>query len=342
MMTTQQHGIDASEVPPVLEAREISVTYRMTGGQSFKAVDNVSLTVNAGETLALVGESGCGKSSVAKAIMGLEPLSGGNIFLQGQQLTGIKRHALKQLRRRFQMIFQDPISSLNPKHTVREILNGPLAIQGVPAEEAAGRIHRALEMVGIDPAAALGRYSREFSGGQCQRISIARALILSPALLICDEPVSALDVSVRSQVLNVLNELAVRTHLSMLFISHDVSVVRNVADRVAVMYLGRVCETGPARLVLESPAHPYTAALLSAVPVPDPNFRPQRIRLVGEMPSLLSLPTGCRFQTRCPAAADRCREEEPVLAPLPDGRQVACHFPFALSPGDATRQGAIY
>mgnify|MGYP001627812303 CR=1 FL=1 len=314
---------------PVLAVRNLSVDYRLSGRKTLRAVDDVSLQVKDGETLALVGESGCGKSTIARAVMQLNPVSGGTIELEGVDLAGLGRAELKALRHRFQMIFQDPISSLNPRRRVRSILEAPLRIAGMKdADERRRRVERILEFTGMDPA-VLDRYPHEFSGGQCQRLSIARALVLEPKLLVCDEPVSALDVSVRAQVLNLLNDLQRRLGLSMLFISHDLAVVRNVADRVAVMYLGRICESGPARDVLERPAHPYTQSLLSAVPVPDPSHRPGRIALKdSETPSHLSLPGGCRFAPRCPRARTLCHDQPPGLTDAGQGRQVACHFPI--------------
>jgi peptide/nickel transport system ATP-binding protein len=330
---------------PLMRVDKLQVTYSLGGGQKMRAVDGVSFDIARGETLALVGESGCGKSSVARALMQLAPASGGDIALEGQSLSKLSRGKLKLLRRRFQMIFQDPISSLNPRRRVRDILAAPLKVNGLyDKHKSEPRIREALELVGLDAASVMGRYPHEFSGGQCQRISIARALILEPALLVCDEPVSALDVSVRAQVLNVLNGLRQRLGLAMLFISHDLAVVRNVADRVAVMYLGRIVEIGEADAVLRTPAHPYTAALLSAVPVADPDAAPQRIQLSGEMPSPMALPSGCRFRTRCPAAQARCASEDPALTELSDARRVACHFPFSVTstacasqPSPATR-----
>ena len=322
----------------LLQVLGLEVSYSLGVGQKMRAVDGVSFDIARGETLALVGESGCGKSSVARAVMQLSKPTAGEIRLEGEDLARVSRAALKRLRRRFQMIFQDPISSLNPRRRVRDILEAPLKVNGLyDKATSAQRIHDALEIVGLDAAAVLDRYPHEFSGGQCQRLSIARALILEPALLVCDEPVSALDVSVRAQVLNVLNGLRERLGLSMLFISHDLAVVRNVADRVAVMYLGRICEIGDADGVLHRPAHPYTAALLSAVPVADPDAAPQRIALQGEMPSPMALPSGCRFRTRCPAAQARCASEEPGYTDLGDGRQVACHFPFSVTAAAAAR-----
>lgn len=322
-----------SSETPVLRVEHLNVTYSLGRGQRLRAVENVSFAIGRGETLALVGESGCGKSTVARAVMQLPVPARGKIELEGTDLASLSRRELKALRPRFQMIFQDPISSLNPRRRIREILTAPLKLNGrYQAAESEAQVRRVLEIVGLDPDAALDRYPHEFSGGQCQRISIARAIVLEPALLVCDEPVSALDVSVRAQVLNVLNELRTRLGLSMLFISHDLAVVRNVADRVAVMYLGRICEIGDADQVLGNPAHPYTATLLSAVPVADPDHKPARISLVAaEPPSPLAPPSGCRFRTRCPAATERCAEQEPQLQDLGDGRSVACHYRFPLS-----------
>lgn len=322
-----------SSETPVLRVEHLNVTYSLGRGQRLRAVENVSFAIGRGETLALVGESGCGKSTVARAVMQLPVPARGKIELEGTDLASLSRRELKALRPRFQMIFQDPISSLNPRRRIREILTAPLKLNGrYQAAESEAQVRRVLEIVGLDPDAALDRYPHEFSGGQCQRISIARAIVLEPALLVCDEPVSALDVSVRAQVLNVLNELRTRLGLSMLFISHDLAVVRNVADRVAVMYLGRICEIGDADQVLGNPAHPYTATLLSAVPVADPDHKPARISLVAaEPPSPLAPPSGCRFRTRCPAATERCAEQEPQLQDLGDGQSVACHYRFPLS-----------
>lgn len=329
-MRTPTHAA-ATDAGLLMRVENLQVTYSLGGSQKMRPVDGVSFDIVRGETLALVGESGCGKSSVARALMQLVPASGGNIQLEGQSLTRLPRGKLKQLRRRFQMIFQDPISSLNPRRRVRDILASPLKVNGLyDKEKSEPRILEVLELVGLDAAAVMERYPHEFSGGQCQRISIARALILEPALLVCDEPVSALDVSVRAQVLNVLNDLRRRLGLAMLFISHDLAVVRNVADRVAVMYLGRIVEIGEAETVLRTPAHPYTAALLSAVPVADPHATSQRIHLKGEMPSPMSLPSGCRFRTRCPAAQARCATDDPTLVELSNNRLVACHFPFSV------------
>lgn len=321
-----------SSANPILSVQCLDVTYTLSDRRSMQAVDQASFDIAKGETLALVGESGCGKSSVARAIMGLVPASGGAALLEGEDLARMSRRQLHAVRRRFQMIFQDPISSLNPRRRIRETLLAPLRVNGLYRRaDSERRMRHVLEQVGLDPDAVLDRYPHEFSGGQCQRISIARALILDPILLVCDEPVSALDVSVRAQVLNVLNDLRSRLSLSMLFISHDIAVVRNVADRVAVMYLGRICEIGPAEQVLLESAHPYTVALLSAVPRADPQAAPRRIALTGEIPSHLDMPAGCRFSTRCPAARDVCRTTRPALSDIGQGRSVACHFPFSVS-----------
>ncbi|GAA5232795.1 ATP-binding cassette domain-containing protein [Verticiella sediminum] len=314
----------------ILDVRGLRVDYPVAGGRTVRAVDGIDFAIDRGQTLALVGESGCGKSSVARAVMRLETPSAGEIRLEGTDLASLNAAALKARRHRFQMIFQDPISSLNPRRRVRDILAAPLRVNGRLDAQAPARIAAALEQVGIDPAGALERYPHEFSGGQCQRISIARALILEPTLLVCDEPVSALDVSVRAQVLNVLNELRASLGLAMLFISHDLAVVRNVADRLAVMYLGAICEAGPADTVFASPAHPYTVALMSAVPQAEPGRTTQRIPLTGEMPSPIDLPSGCRFRSRCPAAQERCAHEAPAPRELAAGHVVACHFPYAL------------
>ncbi|HPU54443.1 MAG TPA: ATP-binding cassette domain-containing protein [Burkholderiaceae bacterium] len=326
---------------PVLRVQNLSVSYSV-GGKVLRAAEDVSFEIPAGQTLALVGESGCGKSSVARAVMQLLPQSQGRIEVEGQDLRSLSATALKRLRPRFQMIFQDPISSLNPRRRVKEILESPLRIAGVhDAAERARRVANVLELVGLDPVATLPRHPHEFSGGQCQRISIARALVLEPVLLVCDEPVSALDVSVRAQVLNLLNELRERLGLSLLFISHDLAVVRNVADRIAVMYLGRIVEAGDADRIISQPAHPYTTALLSAVPQADPLIPVQRLALkTGEMPSALALPSGCRFQTRCPAATELCARVSPELTDLGDDRSTACHTPFILAQGAARAAGA--
>jgi peptide/nickel transport system ATP-binding protein len=315
---------------PFLQVNNLRVEYATASGPIVRAVDGVSFSIDRAETLALVGESGCGKSSVARAVMRLEAPATGTIHLEGEDIATASERSLKPKRRRFQMIFQDPVASLNPRRRVRDILAAPLRVNGLYDANAPARIATALEQVGLDPANALDRYPREFSGGQCQRISIARALILGPSMLVCDEPTSALDVSVRAQVLNVLNTLRTSLGLTMLFISHDLAVVRNVADRVAVMYLGKFCETGPADILLSAPAHPYTAALLSAIPQTTPDGQTTRIHLQGEMPSPMQLPSGCHFRSRCPAARPRCAEVTPQLQSVGPAHEVACHYPYAI------------
>ena len=322
---------DTRPTTPTLEVDGLVVEYPLHDGRHLRAVDDVSFGLAAGETLALVGESGCGKSSIVRALMQLSPHSRGRVRIGGTELGRLSRKELKRLRPRFQMIFQDPISSLNPRRRIRDILEAPLRINGrLGRAEQTKRIRAVLELVGLDPDSTLERCPHEFSGGQCQRISIARALVLEPMLLVCDEPVSALDVSVRAQVLNVLNDLRIRLGLSMLMITHDLAVVRNTADRVAVMYLGRICEIGAADDVLKRPAHPYTACLLSAVPIADPDRSVRRIELKGEIPSPMSIGSGCRFHSRCPAARAQCGTTEPELNDDGHGRSVACHFPFSV------------
>ncbi|MBI2168133.1 MAG: ATP-binding cassette domain-containing protein [Actinobacteria bacterium] len=308
------------------------------GAQRVQAVSGISFDVCPGETLGLVGESGCGKSTVAKAVMQLVHPVSGSVELAGVDLTRVRGEQLRRLRSRMQLIFQDPISSLNPRRRVGEIVAEPLEIWrvGTPAERAA-RVDEVLELVGLDPETTRARRPHEFSGGQCQRVSIARAVAIEPSLLICDEPVSALDVSVQAQILNLLEAMKDRYGLTMIFIAHDLAVVRSVSDRVAVMYLGKLCEVGTPERLYESPAHPYTEALLRSVPVPDPSVRPAREPLPGELPSPLDPPSGCRFRTRCPRARDRCAAEEPQMQEVAAGQFVACHFPLV---GAATAEQA--
>ena len=298
-----------------------------------KAVSDISFKVAKGETLGLVGESGCGKSSTARAVMHLPPPTSGSVVFDGTDLTKLPRNDLRRIRPKMQMIFQDPISSLNPRRTVLEIVSAPLEVVGRGDKVERKRIvSDTLESVGLDPDLALFRRPHEFSGGQCQRISIARALVLEPDVLICDEPVSALDVSVQAQILNLLQDMKQRYGLTMLFISHDLAVVKNISDRVAVMYLGRICEIAPSSLLYRTPAHPYTVALLSAVPKPDPTQPLEEVKMMaGELPSPVNPPSGCRFRTRCPHAEAICAEETPPLNELQPGHQVACHFPLSAS-----------
>ncbi len=310
-----------------LRLTDLAVHYPARSGPPVRAVDGVSLAVARGETLGLVGESGCGKSSVAKAIVGLHPPTRGSIVVDGQEIAGIGRKALRDARSRMQMVFQDPATSLNPRMTVGEAVGEPLLVRGLARGAALrNKVAALLAEVGLAPEHA-GRYPHQFSGGQRQRIVIARALALRPALLVCDEPVSALDVSVRAQILNLLVALQ-RTHdMACLFVSHDLAVVRHVCDRVAVMYLGRLAELAPRDALYAAPRHPYTRALLAAVPEPDPvaqRAKP-RIPLAGDIPSPTHPPPGCRFHTRCPIAQPLCRAEEPAWRAVGTS-MVACHF----------------
>ena len=314
----------------VLRVEDLVVAFRQQGGQTLRAVDGVSLEVARGETLGLVGESGCGKSSLARAVIQLPRPASGQVLLDGEDLTQLRGAALRRARRKIQMIFQDPISSLNPRRRIGETVAQPLRIIGrgdrATQREAA---HAMLAAVGLDPDQAFERLPHQFSGGQCQRISIARALIVEPEFLICDEPVSALDVSVQAQILNLLRDMRARYGLTMLFISHDLAVVKNICDRVAVMYLGKLCETAPSEDLYRAPAHPYTAALLSAIPVPDVNQPPRAVALVpGELPSPTNPPSGCRFRTRCPRADAKCAEVIPLAQEIAPGHHVACHYPL--------------
>jgi oligopeptide/dipeptide ABC transporter ATP-binding protein len=297
------------------------------GGRPVRAVEGVSFDVGRGETLALVGESGCGKSSVGRTILRLQEPTSGRAVFDGTDIFALDRVALRRLRRRMQIIFQDPYSSLNPRMTVGAAVAEGIEIHGLArGAEVGRRVAGLLEEVGLDPGYAR-RYPHEFSGGQRQRIGIARALAVEPSFIVCDEPVSALDVSVQAQVLNLLADLQRERGLSYLFIAHDLAVVRQIAQRVEVMYLGRIVESGPTEALLASPRHPYTVALLSAVPVPDPTRRRSRIVLGGDLPSPSNPPSGCPFHTRCfhPARNERCRTELPLLRPV-GATLAACHY----------------
>ena len=290
-----------------------------------KAVDGVSFTVEAGKTLALVGESGCGKSTVSRLVLRLIEPDAGTVRFEGRDLGTLDANQLRAFRRNAQIIFQDPYASLNPRMTVSQILTEPLALHDlVPAARRRERVEELLRLVGLEPRFAR-RYPHEFSGGQRQRIAIARALAVEPKLVICDEPVSALDVSIRSQILNLLRDLQDRLGLAYIFVSHDLAVVKHIADRVAVMNLGVIVETADARALFAAPRHPYSRALLSAIPVPKPQAKRSRIVLQGEMPSALNPPSGCRFHTRCPYAIERCRTEVPQLVADATGHATACH-----------------
>ena len=306
-----------------------------------KAVDGVSFHVDAGETLALVGESGCGKSTVSRLVLRLIEPDAGSIRFEGRDLLGFDASALRAFRRQAQIIFQDPYASLNPRMTIGQILGEPLALHDlVPPARRRARVEELLHLVGLEPRFAR-RYPHEFSGGQRQRIAIARALAVEPKLIICDEPVSALDVSIRSQILNLLRDLQDRLKLSYIFVSHDLAVVKHIADRTAVMNLGGIVETADTEALFASPRHPYSRALLSAIPVPRPQARRSRMLLQGEIPSALNPPPGCRFQSRCPHVRERCHVEEPSL--LGDDRRhhAACHFWREIElPADAAMPSA--
>jgi oligopeptide/dipeptide ABC transporter ATP-binding protein len=295
------------------------------GARTFRAVDGVSFHVGPGETLGLVGESGCGKTTVGRLILRLLPPTAGRIVFDGQDVTRLPERRLRGFRRQVQVVFQDPYSSLNPRLTVRDIVGEPLRNFGASRREAATRVAALLDRVGLPPE-YMSRYPHAFSGGQRQRIGIARALALSPRLLVCDEAVSSLDVSVQAQILNLLADLQRELGLALLFISHNLAVVRHVSHRVAVMYLGRLVELAPEPALFQHPRHPYTRALLAAVPEPDPAV-PAPVVLPGEIPSPLDPPAGCRFQTRCPRAEARCRTAEPALTEEQPGHWVRCYFP---------------
>jgi peptide/nickel transport system ATP-binding protein len=316
----------------LLSVRSLCVQYQSARG-TVRAVDDVSFDLDAGETVGLVGESGCGKSTLGKAVMRLVPSSDGYVILDGQNLTEMQPRALKAARKNIQMIFQDPYSSLNPRHDIGTIVGQPLSVAGWSRRDIRDRVAELMGQVGL-PAEAVRRYPHEFSGGQRQRIGIARALALSPKVIICDEPVSALDVSVRAQVINLLKDLQQATGVSYLFISHDLSVVEHISDRLIVMYLGRIIESGRGEDIWQQPAHPYTSALLAAAPVADPRLARGRAKSVlqGELPSPLNPPPGCSFNTRCPIAQERCGQERPVLQSVAGERMVACHYDLLEQP----------
>src|SRR3954449_7563298 len=323
---TQQNPQSAPR-DPLLKVEDLVVQYAV-GGKTIHAVSGVSLEVARGETLGLVGESGCGKSTLGRAVLQLRRAGSGRVLFDGQDLTAMQGETLRKMRQRVQLIFQDPIASLNPRRRIGDIVAEPLVIAGVEdPKKRQELVCEVLSAVGLEPSLVMGRLPYEFSGGQCQRICIARALVLNPEFIVCDEPVSALDVSIRAQILNLLEEMKARYGLTLLFIAHDLAVVKAVSDRVAVMYLGRLCEVGPSQQLFARPAHPYTALLIAAIPHPDPDLRPPESMPAGEPPSPITPPSGCRFRTRCPKADQRCAEEVPELRPIAPGQLVACHHP---------------
>ena len=321
------------DAAPLLSVRGLKKHFPIRGGvfgrevDRVHAVDGVSFDIAAGETLGVVGESGCGKSTTGRCIMRLIEPSAGEIHFNGRDITGLEGAELRHLRREMQIIFQDPFASLNPRHTVRGIVGEALVIHGLAANrrDLTDQVVRLLETVGLQ-ADHMHRFAHEFSGGQRQRIGIARALAVRPKLVVCDEPVSALDVSIQAQVINLLEDLQEEFGLTYLFIAHDLSVVEHISDRVAVMYLGRVVEIATARALYDNPLHPYTEALLSAVPIPDPKIRRKRIVLKGDVPNPIHPPAGCHFHTRCPIAEKQCAELVPPLEQGGDGHWVACHL----------------
>jgi peptide/nickel transport system ATP-binding protein len=318
----------AVSTQPLLSVEDLHVSFSR-GNVTVQAVAGITFSMRQGETLGLVGESGCGKTTTGRAVVQVEKATSGKIQFGEIELTSLSRSDLRTLRTQVQMIFQDPISSLNPRRRVVDIVSEPLTIWKIGSkEERVAAANAMLDQVGIDPFVNGSRRPREFSGGQCQRISIARALVMRPKLLVCDEIVSALDVSVQAQILNLLQDLKQEYDLTILFIAHDLAVVKNVSDRVAVMYLGRLCEIAPSDLLYEAPAHHYTAALLASAVEPDPEAPRTTAALTGEPPSPINPPSGCRFRTRCPRAETRCAEEVPEMRELAPGHQVACHFPI--------------
>ena len=311
----------------LLRVEHLVVNFSGGRGRTVSAVADVSFDVAEGETLGLVGESGCGKSTAARAVMQLPAPTSGSVLFKGKDLTKVHGEKLRTQRPQLQIVFQDPISSLNPRRTVGDIVGAPLRIwkRGTPAERRA-KVDEALDAVGLDPAIARDKRPHEFSGGQCQRICIARALVLEPKLIICDEPVSALDVSVQAQILNLLEDVKAANGLSLLFVAHDLAVVRNISDRVMVMYLGRTCEVAPSGELFARPLHPYTDVLIASIPDPDPDHVVDgTLRVRGEPPSPIAPPSGCRFRTRCPRADATCAQVVPELREIAHGQFAACH-----------------
>lgn len=314
----------------LLRVEELVIEYKNRRGGVVRAVAGVSFDINKGETVAVVGESGCGKSTLAKGVMQLVETKMGRVVLDGVEFSSLKGEQLRQVRPKIQMIFQDSVASLDPHMTVRELVEQPMKVwHKGDADDRRGKVDELLRSVNLDPEVVGNRKPTEFSGGQCQRVSIARALSLEPKLLVCDEPVSSLDVSIQSQILNIIQSMKKRYGLSLLFISHDLSVVRAISDRVIVMYLGKICEVSTPQKIVNSPAHHYTRALVASVPVPDPTVGRRRAAIEGEPPSPVNPPSGCRFRTRCAAATALCAEQEPQLREVTPGQFVACHHPIA-------------
>lgn len=323
---------DASQ--PILSVRDLKVHFRIKSGgwpwspaRTLKAVDGISFDIHAGETLGVVGESGCGKSTLARAVLNLIPATAGSIVWMGQEMTGASPQVWQGARADIQMIFQDPLASLDPRMTIAQIIAEPLRTHrpGMPEAEVMQRVKAMMGRVGLMPQ-QINRYPHEFSGGQCQRIGIARALILEPKLIICDEPVSALDVSIQAQIINLLKALQKSMGLALIFIAHDLAVVKHISDRILVMYLGHEMEVAKKKALYAAPRHPYTQALLSAIPIPDPALERKKViqLLQGDLPSPLSPPSGCVFRTRCPVAIARCAEEVPELRRLDEQTEAAC------------------
>lgn len=308
----------------ILEVKNLVKHFASPAGP-VKAVDGISFTVAKGETLGMVGESGCGKSTTGKVLIRLEDPTAGSVLFEGKNIFAIKKREMREFRKKMQIVFQDPFASLDPRMTVGEIIGEPLIVHNLIDRKAIKpRIAELLRMVGLDPA-YIDRFPHEFSGGQRQRIGIARALAVEPKFIICDEPVSALDVSIQAQIINLLKDLQNRYNLTYLFIAHDLSVVKHISDRICVMYLGKIVEVAEKRTLFINPLHPYTRALLSAIPIPDPDKQGDRILLEGDAPSPICPPAGCRFHTRCPQAFALCQKEEPAMRDYGDGHFCACH-----------------